>query len=46
MLVQFSIFSRLLALHGLEKTEVSEEASIEELLNQLYTSVPSVPSHI
>jgi hypothetical protein len=42
MLVQIQYFSRLRDLDGPEKAAVSDEASIEELLNQLYASVPSL----
>ncbi|HEX3446041.1 MAG TPA: MoaD/ThiS family protein [Chthoniobacterales bacterium] len=42
MLVQIQYFSRLGDFHGPEKAEVSEQASIEELLNQLYSSVPGL----
>ena len=38
MLVQIQYFSRLRDLDGPEKAEVGEQASIEELLNQLYSS--------
>jgi molybdopterin converting factor small subunit len=44
MLVQIQYFSRLRDLHGPEKAEVSDQASIEELLNQLYASVPGLRS--
>jgi molybdopterin converting factor small subunit len=42
MLVQIQYFSRLRDLDGPEKAEVGEQASIEELLNQLYSSVPGL----
>jgi molybdopterin converting factor small subunit len=42
MLVQVQYFSRLRDLHGPEKAEVSNQASIEELLAQLYASVPGL----
>jgi molybdopterin converting factor small subunit len=42
MLVQIQYFSRLRDLNGPEKAEVSDEASIEELLAQLYASVPGL----
>jgi molybdopterin converting factor small subunit len=42
MLVQIQYFSRLRDLNGMAKTEVGDEASIEELLNQLYASVPGL----
>ena len=42
MLVQIQYFSRLRDLHGPENADVSDEASIEELLNQLYSSVPGL----
>jgi molybdopterin converting factor small subunit len=44
MLVQIQYFSRLRDLHGPEKAEVSDQASIEELLNLLYASVPGLKS--
>jgi molybdopterin converting factor small subunit len=42
MLVQVQYFSRLRDLHGPEKAEVSNQASIEDLLAQLYASVPGL----
>jgi molybdopterin converting factor small subunit len=42
MLVQIQYFSRLRDLHGPEKAEVNEGSSIEELLEQLFTSVPGL----
>jgi molybdopterin converting factor small subunit len=42
MLVQVQYFSRLRDLHGPEKAEVSDQASIEELLARLYGSVPGL----
>jgi molybdopterin converting factor small subunit len=42
MIVQIQYFSRLRDLGGPEKAELSDEASVEELLNQLYASVPGL----
>lgn len=42
MLVQIQYFSRLRDLHGPETAEITEEGSIEELLTQLYASVPGL----
>jgi molybdopterin converting factor small subunit len=42
MLVQVQYFSRLRDLRGPEKAEVSDQASIEELLARLYASVPGL----
>ncbi|HET9377154.1 MAG TPA: MoaD/ThiS family protein [Chthoniobacterales bacterium] len=42
MLVQVQYFSLLRDLHGPEKAEVSDQASIEELLARLYASVPGL----
>jgi molybdopterin converting factor small subunit len=42
MLVQIQYFSRLRDLHGPESAEISDEASIEELLDQLYSSAPGL----
>ena len=42
MLVQIQFFSRLRDLHGPESAEVSDTASIEELLDLLYSSVPGL----
>jgi molybdopterin converting factor small subunit len=42
MLVQLQYFSRLRDLHGPEKVEVSDQAAVGELLNQLYSSVPGL----
>jgi molybdopterin converting factor small subunit len=42
MLVQIQYFSRLRDLHGPEKAEVSDEASIEDLLNELFAYVPGL----
>jgi molybdopterin converting factor small subunit len=42
MLVQIQYFSRLRDLRGPEKAEVSEQASVEELLYQLYSTVPGL----
>jgi molybdopterin converting factor small subunit len=42
MLVQIQYFSRLRDLHGPEKAEIGDEASIGDLLNRLYASVPGL----
>jgi molybdopterin converting factor small subunit len=42
MVVQIQYFSRLRDLHGPEKAEIGGEASIEQLLEQLYASVPGL----
>ena len=42
MLVQIQYFSRLRDLNGPETAEITEEGSIEELLTQLYASVPGL----
>jgi molybdopterin converting factor small subunit len=42
MVVQIQYFSRLRDLHGPDSVEISEQASIEELLTRLYASVPGL----
>jgi molybdopterin converting factor small subunit len=42
MVVQIQYFSRLRDLDGPEKAEVSDEASIEDLLTRLYAIVPGL----
>jgi molybdopterin converting factor small subunit len=42
MVVQLQYFSRLRDLHGPDSVEISEKASIQELLARLYASVPGL----
>jgi molybdopterin converting factor small subunit len=42
MLVQIQYFSRLRDLNGPETAEIIEEGTIEELLAQLYATVPGL----